>query len=325
MSEGSQVDWSLTNDLQSGTITLREADGRSYARFFQDTSGPVYTDDEWDSLLCADERAPAYGLAKEMLAVDEQPSLAELSTLLYTADHHLFRFTQGIRNPPPIDYAGIVQGMNFVSDGGQVFHYQVWSFDSRGQRWNGEWFDRSLVDMHVGVNDDVGMYSQPMLVAVDSIRTYSFDILPRVKSLIVSSPVLNMDHVPAHWKVQGLYVGCVVNGAALLDAEFSNVDVRGFTSHAGFIPYLVDPGFTAKTLNVLSPIVTPVLKDVGTRREPSLWHIASYGISGHSVLQPGTNEHGFTRDRFTPYLTPDLLRDMLQRIAQLEDWRESTS
>ncbi len=164
--------WQVQNADDSGRIRFTSSPQTgNVAELTQDTFGPRFIScdpaQEFDLFIVPTPVAGAVdnfpGFPAGLLAPSKRPSLAATSTLHVQIRQEIVSAIQGTRCDSPYNLASTVIGVVFLNDTvGQALFYQIVSFDSRGATVNGNWF--MTEPPYYGVNDDVTIYGQSLLV-----------------------------------------------------------------------------------------------------------------------------------------------------------------
>jgi len=231
--------WGIPDDLQGGVRAPRGADWRidnAHARVNWIDSARTYElaqDGSTGALPCGQEEnlflAPTTPEDYPGHAVGLAPSmpLSLLATMPVTLGLEIVdeRVEQRCANAP--NYAAYTLGIVLTTAGTpapQALYYQVMFRDSRGlavaRRWcpGYEFADTAVFCVDEGL---APIYGQPEPEVGGGRRAYSFDLLARLRAVILSShrkqgaPRRVLDGDPSHWRVTGLYYGQIVMGGAV--------------------------------------------------------------------------------------------------------------
>ncbi|HEV8713568.1 MAG TPA: hypothetical protein VGX03_12170, partial [Candidatus Binatia bacterium] len=185
----------------------------------QDTRSPEIACSQEDNLFAYQETH---------LQGDQNPPLADLGGLLVRFYHQVFMVEQGEGCPAGLSLGSTLAGIKFINAAGQVLNYQLVTFDSRGEEFEGLWwsFIAANGETVYGVNDSVGVYKMDPIVPKNLGKPFSVEVLGRFRGLLATNP-LGLDADPAHWRVAGMYSGSTTNGHAFIQSSHTLLSLEG--------------------------------------------------------------------------------------------------
>ena len=217
--------WRVRNNINSVEVLMHREEGeKSRIQITCDTrNNAVYGCGEVDALLCA--ITPIAGLIDDpgMIAMDTQPSLADMASLTITWREMITQVKVGRKRPacPPGYNCALTFASIYVKDveTNQTLQYEYVTSDSRNMRFSNSEF-AYVPHQFLGIADSAEAYTSVSRIPV----TRFIDILPRLREIITSnekmlSPRLDTKKIlMASW-------GPFNNGSARVVVSLDSMDI----------------------------------------------------------------------------------------------------
>lgn len=217
--------WQLWSD--DASVTLQHApDGRNELDFWHSALDPASGCREFD--LFIEPNAPFSYPTERPGFVESARPLSQLRRLIVAFSQEIYETWSGSRCRDNISGAGLgLILVNLQTTPPQAFFYQIATYESRNELFDGVWFYTGIVDdpfITYGAVDSPEHFGYRGLIPGAGMAAYEFNLLARVRELITTNPY-GMDTDTGHWLFRGVYIGTAVNGEAYIRSRLGKVRI----------------------------------------------------------------------------------------------------